>query len=186
AYPSHVTLKPTEAPPPADPTPITITRANGAILSYPDQEVKVGNYPGGKYTYTDGKGTPSTVRPADPEQTDANNKGSSQCHSIDDACDRAIGGFKDDFIYTEFASYYSRVKKGFIIVASFGQAGCVVEYDCDDWAQGGMNGKQIKDAYQYLKDNNGVNKCGTNYLSNTCRVTANYCTNCNERHQDIP
>lgn len=29
-----------------------------------------------------------------------------------------------------------------------------------------------------MKDNDGVSKCGTTYLSNTCHVTLNYCTNC--------
>ncbi|OBS28289.1 hypothetical protein FPOA_02230 [Fusarium poae] len=184
-YPSPVTLAPTEAPPPPEPTPFTTTMDNGAILAYPDQSVKVGNYPGGSYTYTQGSGTASTIRPADPVQTEGNNKGSSQCHSIDNACDRAIDNFKDDVIYTEFASYYARIKSGFIIVPTFGQAGCVVEFDCDDWSVGGLNGKQIKEEYQYMKDNTGVSKCGTGYMSNTCRVTANYCTNCNERHQQI-
>jgi hypothetical protein len=184
-YPSPVTLAPTEAPSPPEPTPFTTTMDNGAILAYPDQTVKVGNYPGGSYTYTQGSGTASTIRPADPVQTDGNNKGSSQCHSIDNACDRAIDNFKDDVIYTEFASYYARIKSGFIIVPTFGQAGCVVEFDCDDWSVGGLNGKQIKEEYQYMKDNTGVSKCGTGYMSNTCRVTANYCTNCNERHQQI-
>jgi hypothetical protein len=184
-YPSPVTLAPTEAPSPPEPTPFTTTKDDGAILAFPDQTVKVGNYPGGSYTYTEGSGTASTIRPADPVQTDGNNKGSSQCHSIDNACDRAIDNFKDDVIYTEFASYYARIKSGIIVVASFGQAGCVVEFDCDDWSVGGLNGKQIKEEYQYMKDNTGVNKCGSGYMSNTCRVTANYCTNCNERHQQI-
>ncbi|KAH7163397.1 hypothetical protein B0J13DRAFT_35988 [Dactylonectria estremocensis] len=186
SYPADVTLQPTdvvtEAP---DPTPWVTTEDNGAIISYPDQTVNIGAVGTIKYTHTVGEGTPVTIRPADATQTDSNNKGSSQCHSIDDACDRAVAEFEDDFIYTEFASYYTRIKKGIIIVATFGQAGCVVEYDCDDWSQGGMNGKQIKDAYQYMKDNDGVSKCGTNYLSNTCHVTSNYCTNCNERHQDL-
>ncbi|SPJ78516.1 uncharacterized protein FTOL_06905 [Fusarium torulosum] len=169
-YPSPVTLAPTEAPPPPEPTPFTTTKDDGAILAYTDQAIQVGNYPGGKYTYTAGSGTPSTIRPADPVQTDGNNKGSSQCHAIDNACDRAIDNFKDDVIYTEFASYYARIKSGFIIVASLGQAGCVVEFDCDDWSVGGLNGRQIKDAYQELKDTTGV---------------TNYCTNCNEKHQKI-
>jgi hypothetical protein len=30
-----------------------------------------------------------------------------------------------------------------------------------------------------------VSKCGSSYMSNTCHVTANYCTNCNEKHQKI-
>ncbi|KAM5341443.1 hypothetical protein ACJ41O_014474 [Fusarium nematophilum] len=185
-FPSPVTLRPTITEPPPEPTPWVTTEDNGAILSYPDQTVVIGQVIGNvKYTRTVGEGTPVTIRPPEPTQTDANNKGSSQCHSIDDACDRAIAKFNDDVIYTEFASYYTRIKKGIIVAASFGQAGCVVEYNCEDWGQGGMNGKQIKDAYQYLKDNNDVSKCGTNYLSNTCRVTANYCTNCNERHQKI-
>ncbi|KAH6953375.1 hypothetical protein DER45DRAFT_598058 [Fusarium avenaceum] len=185
SYPASVTLAPTEAPAPPEPTPFTTTKDDGAILAYPDQTVVVGNYPGGSYTRVEGSGDASTIRPADPVETDANNKGAGPCRSIDDACDRAIGNFKDDVIYTEFASYYARFNSGILVALTFGQAGCVVEFDCDDWSVGGLNGKQIKDAYQGLKDNNGVSKCGSGYYSNTCRVTANYCTNCNERHQKI-
>jgi hypothetical protein len=185
SYPASVTLAPTEAPAPPEPTPFTTTKDDGAILAYPDQTVVVGNYPGGSYTRVEGSGDASTIRPADPVETDANNKGAGPCRSIDDACDRAIGNFKDDVIYTEFASYYARFNSGILVALTFGQAGCVVEFDCDDWSVGGLNGKQIKDAYQSLKDNNGVSKCGSGYYSNTCRVTANYCTNCNERHQKI-
>ncbi|KAM0268171.1 hypothetical protein ACHAPA_005253 [Fusarium lateritium] len=185
SYPASVTLAPTEAPEPPEPTPFTTTKDDGAILAYPDQTVVIGNYPGGSYTRVEGSGDASTIRPADPVETDANSKGAGPCRSIDDACDRAIGNFNDDVIYTEFASYYARFNSGILVALTFGQAGCVVEFDCDDWSVGGLNGKQIKDAYQSLKDNNGVSKCGSGYYSNTCRVTANYCTNCNERHQKI-
>lgn len=129
---------------------------------------------------------PAPAQPADPGQTDGNNKGSSQCGAIDDACDRAISNFRDDIIYTEFASYFAPINAGAIALLTLFKAGCVVEFDCRDWVAGAMNGKQIKDVYYHLKEASDVAKCGTAYLSNTCRVTANYCLSCHEKHQYIP
>ncbi|KAI1045994.1 hypothetical protein LB505_013877 [Fusarium chuoi] len=63
------------------------------------------------------------------------------------------------------------------MLASFGQAGCTAQFRCDDYGLG-MKGKDIKDAVQYMKDNDGVSKCGTAYLSNSCQIMLNYCTNC--------
>jgi hypothetical protein len=35
---------------------------------------------------------------------------------------------------------------------------------------------------EYMKENDGVKKCGTTYLSNSCHVTLNYCTSCKSQH----
>ncbi|KAF5605687.1 hypothetical protein FPCIR_379 [Fusarium pseudocircinatum] len=169
AFEPKVTEKP-------NPEPFVKTD-DGTIVSYPDRTVKVGNYPGGKYTYTQGVGDGVTLETPLPTQTDANNKGSSQCGSIDDACDRALNdGFDDETTYTDYVSRYARIKSGMIMVASFGQAGCTAQFKCDDYGLG-MKGKDIKDAVQHMKGNDGVSKCGTAYLSNTCQITLNYCTN---------
>jgi hypothetical protein len=134
--------KPTEKP---EPEPITKTE-DGTVLSFPDRTIRVGNYPGGKYTYTDGVGDPVTLSTPLPTQTDANNKGSSQCHSIDDACDRAMDdGFEDDTIYKDYVSRFARIQSGMVMVATFGQAGCTAQFTCDDYGLG-MKGKDIKDA----------------------------------------
>ncbi|KAF5623946.1 uncharacterized protein FTJAE_10493 [Fusarium tjaetaba] len=170
AFEPKVTEKP-------DPEPFVKTD-DGTVVSYPDRTVKIGNYPGGKYTYTQGVGDGVTLETPLPTQTDANNKGSSQCGSIDDACDRALNdGFDDETTYTDYVSRYARIKSGMIMLASFGQAGCTAQFKCDDYGLG-MKGKDIKDAVQHMKDNDGVGKCGTAYLSNTCHITLNYCTNC--------
>ncbi|KAF5982770.1 hypothetical protein FBULB1_4090 [Fusarium bulbicola] len=170
AFEPKVTEKP-------DPEPFVKTD-DGTVVSYPDRTVLVGNYPGGKYTYTQGVGDAVTLETPLPTQTDANNKGSSQCGSIDDACDRALNdGFDDETTYTDYVSRYARIKSGMIMVATFGQAGCTAQFKCDDYGLG-MKGKDIKDAVQYMKDDDGVSKCGTAYLSNTCQITLNYCTNC--------
>ncbi|KAF5986643.1 hypothetical protein FCOIX_1457 [Fusarium coicis] len=162
AFEPKVTEKP-------DPEPFVKTD-DGTVVSYPDRTVKVGNYPGGKYTYTQGVGDGVTLETPLPTQTDANNKGSSQCGSIDDACDRALNdGFDDETTYTDYVSRYARVKSGMIMLASFGQAGCTVQFKCDDYGLG-MKGKDIKDAVRHMKDNDGVSKCGTAYLSNTSSV----------------
>ncbi|KAF4436685.1 hypothetical protein FACUT_6280 [Fusarium acutatum] len=156
AFEPKVTEKP-------DPEPFVKTD-DGTVVSYPDRTVKVGNYPGGKYTYTQGVGDAVTLETPLPTQTDANNKGSSQCGSIDDACDRALNdGFDDDKTYTDYVSRYARIKSGMIMLASFGQAGCTAQFKCDDYGLG-MKGKDIKDAVQHMKDNDGI--------------TLNYCTNC--------
>ncbi|KAH8659000.1 hypothetical protein BGZ61DRAFT_540341 [Ilyonectria robusta] len=179
SFPSDITLAPTEAPTTAPHVaePYTET-TDGTVLAYPDRTVEYGNvYTGIKVTFTYGVGTPTTISTPVPTQTDSNNKGSSQCHSIDDACDRAFEQFEDAKVYTQFTSYYSRIKSGIIVAATFGQAGCTAQWDCDDFGIG-MTGLDIKNAVQYMKDNDGVTKCGTTYLSNTCHVTLNYCTNC--------
>ncbi|KAF5671322.1 hypothetical protein FDENT_10962 [Fusarium denticulatum] len=156
AFEPKVTEKP-------DPEPFVKTD-DGTVISYPDRTVKVGNYPGGKYTYTQGVGDGVTLETPLPTQTDANNKGSSQCGSIDDACDRALNdGFDDETTYTDYVSRYARIKSGMIMLASFGQAGCTAQFKCDDYGLG-MKGKDIKDAVQHMKDNDGI--------------TLNYCTNC--------
>ncbi|PCD26518.1 hypothetical protein AU210_012940 [Fusarium oxysporum f. sp. radicis-cucumerinum] len=178
-FPSSI---PTNAPEPKvtekpDPEPFVKTD-DGTVVSYPDRTVKVGNYPGGKYTYTQGVGDAVTLETPLPTQTDANNKGSSQCGSIDDACDRALNdGFDDETVYKDYVSRYARIQSGMVMVATFGQAGCTAQFKCDDYGLG-MKGKDIKDAVQHMKDNDGVSKCGTAYLSNTCQITLNYCTNC--------
>lgn len=148
SFPAEVTLSPTEPattePPVA--VPYIETEANGDVLSYPSQTVEYGAVAGSiQITMTHGLGDPVTLATPVPTQTDANNKGSSQCHSIDDACSRAYAQFEDDTIYTEFTSFYSRVKSGIIVVATFGQAGCTAQFTCDDYGIG-MSGADIKDA----------------------------------------
>ncbi|KAF4500751.1 hypothetical protein FAGAP_3033 [Fusarium agapanthi] len=148
AFEPKVTEKP-------DPEPFVKTD-DDTVVSYPDRTVLVGNYPGGKYTYTQGVGDAITLETPLPTQTDANNKGSSQCGSIDDACDRALNdGFDDETTYTDYVSRYARIKSGMIMVASFGQAGCTAQFKCDDYGLG-MKGKDIKDAVQHMKDNDGI------------------------------
>lgn len=110
------------------------------------QTVQYGEIAGSiRITVTKGLGTPVTLETPAPTQTDANNQGSSQCHSIDDACDRAYAQFEDDRVYTQWASYYSRIQSGIIMVATFGQAGCTAQFQCDDYGIG-MSGREIKDA----------------------------------------
>ncbi|KAM5367177.1 hypothetical protein ACJZ2D_010167 [Fusarium nematophilum] len=161
--------------------PVTLTE-DGTVLSYPSRVYSYAEvYTGIPVTFTYGAGTPETLATPVPTQTDANNKGSSMCHAIDNACQRAYDQFEDDTIYKDFTSRYSRIDKGFIVVASFGQAGCTAQFKCDDYGIG-MSGRLIKEAIQYMKDNNGVSKCGTAYLSNTCQITLNYCTNCHHNN----
>jgi hypothetical protein len=177
-YPSPIpttTAAPVIQAPIAEPYTETI---NGTVLEYPSRTYEYFRvYKSISATVTHGVGEATTLETPLPTETDANNKGSGQCHSIDDACERAYNQFEDDVVYTDYVSRYARIKSGIIVLASFGQAGCTVQWKCDDYGIG-MKGRDIKDAIQYMKDNDGVNKCGTAYLSNTCQVTMNYCTNC--------
>ncbi|KAF7555949.1 hypothetical protein G7Z17_g1787 [Cylindrodendrum hubeiense] len=148
SFPSDVTLAPitTAVATTAAPEPYIETESNGDVLSYPDRTYEYGDvYTGIKVTFTIGVGTPVTISTPVPTQTDSNDSGSSQCHSIDDACDRAYAQFEDDKVYTGWTSYYSRVQSGMIMVASFGQAGCTAQFECDDYGIG-MTGAVIKDA----------------------------------------
>ncbi|KAJ5837080.1 hypothetical protein N7447_003106 [Penicillium robsamsonii] len=154
-------------------TPVSFitTNPNGEILSYPSQIVAD--------LATQGAGNPTTLQTASPSQTSGNNKGSIQCRSVDDACDRAYMQYVDDTVYTSYTSYTADIKSGMVIVAALGQAGCAAMYTCDNDDYGfGMTGRQIKAAVEYLKVNDKVNKCGTAYMSNSCHVTLNYCTSC--------
>ncbi|KAJ6002069.1 hypothetical protein N7522_007296 [Penicillium canescens] len=181
-FPSSITPESTatQAPTTATPEPIIKTE-DGNIISYPSRTLEYGEVYGKQYTFTNGAGSPVTLETAAPTQTDANNKGSSQCKSVDDACQRAYEQFEDDTVYSDFASYTAKIQSGMVMVATFGQAGCVAQYKCDDYGFG-MTGRQIKDAVEYMKDNDGVEKCGTTYLSNSCHVTLNYCTSCKSQH----
>ncbi|OQD80182.1 hypothetical protein PENANT_c038G10160 [Penicillium antarcticum] len=181
-FPSSITPKSTvtQAPTTATPEPIVKTE-DGNIVSYPSRTLEYGEVYGKQYTFTNGAGSPVTLETAAPTQTDVNNKGSSQCSSVDDACQRAYEQFEDDTVYSGFASYTAKIQSGMVMVATFGQAGCVAQYKCDDYGFG-MTGRQIKDAIEYMKDNDGVKKCGTTYLSNSCHVTLNYCTSCKSQH----
>ncbi|KAF5002477.1 hypothetical protein FGRMN_302 [Fusarium graminum] len=185
SYPGPVSMAPTEAPSPAKPTPFTTTLDRGLILAYPDQTLEVGNYPGGSYTYTRGSGVASTVRPADPQRTDGDAKGSIVCGYIRDDCLRAASKFQKDVIYNEYASYFAPLGKGIHHGATGGKASCEVQYDCSDWGKGALTGQQIYDAYVSITKVGYFTDCGTAYLDNTCRVTADYCVNCEERHQKI-
>jgi hypothetical protein len=141
SFPSKITLTPTFTPTTPTPTPVPFvtTSANGEIISYPSQ------------IFTDfatqGAGTPVTLQTPSPSQTSSNDKGSAQCHSVDDACDRASEQYVDDTVYSSYTSYTANIKSGIIVAATFGKAGCAAMFTCDNDDYGfGMTGRQIKDA----------------------------------------
>lgn len=145
SFPSAVTLAPTTTPAP-DPTPFVTTEDSGEIISYPDQTVEYNSvYSGVTVTKTVGVGTPSTVQPATPSQTKSNHSGSSQCHSIDDACDRAVEQYEDDLVYRDYTAYTAKIHSGIIMAATFGKAGCTAMFTCDNYDDG-MSGRNIKAA----------------------------------------
>jgi hypothetical protein len=104
-----------------------------------------------KATATVGLGDASTVSTPVPTATNVNGDGSDICSSSDKnvrnalagACVAALDKFEDDKVYTNYVSRYERM--GSILkVLSMGQAGCTVQFSCDDYGIG-MKGSDIKD-----------------------------------------
>ncbi|KAJ5606038.1 hypothetical protein N7510_008819 [Penicillium lagena] len=173
SFPSKITLTPSWTPtaPTATPVPFITTETDGEILSYPSQIFQ--NFA------TEGVGAPVTLQTPSPSQTSGNDKGSGECHSIDDACTRAYEQYVDDTVYSSYTSYTANIESGIIVDATFGTAGCAAMYSCDNNDYGfGMTGRQIKAAVEYMMANDSASKCGTTYLSNSCQITLNYCTSC--------
>ncbi|KAF5247456.1 hypothetical protein FANTH_6364 [Fusarium anthophilum] len=165
-------------------TPFTITD-DGTVLIYSAYTFEYFNLGSFHVTVTGGYGAPSTVSTPLPSQTAVDNDGHGQCGTSDslskngfgDACDRAINGFDDDTVYTGFTSRYSRLTKGILMFASWGQAACVAKFECDDYGIG-MKGSDIIAAREEAKKEDGIWICGHIRLSNSCSIVMDYCTNC--------
>ncbi|KAJ5371851.1 hypothetical protein N7517_003857 [Penicillium concentricum] len=153
--------------------PFTTTSMNGEILAYPSR-IEENFAQDGIFT-TKGAGTPVTLQAASPTQISSNHDGSGPCNKVQDSCDKAYGKYVDDTIYSSYTSY---TWSGSLMVASNGQAGCAAMFTCDNDNYGfGMTGRQIKAAVNYMKEHDGVDKCGTTYLSNSCHITLDACVN---------
>ncbi|KAH7460521.1 hypothetical protein FOMA001_g19562 [Fusarium oxysporum f. sp. matthiolae] len=165
-------------------TPFTTTE-DGTVLVYSAYTLEYFNLDSFRVTATGGYGAPSTVSTPLPSQTAVDNDGGGQCGTSDslskdgfgDACDRAINGFDDDTVYTGYTSRYSRLTKGILMFASWGQAACVANFECDDYGIG-MKGSDIIAAREKAKKDDGIWICGHIRLSNSCSVVMDYCTNC--------
>lgn len=146
----------TEAPPPTDPAinePLTQTN-DGTVLAWSSYKLEYNRvYKDVTVTYSHGLGEARTIETPVPTQTAVDNDGSGQCGTSDklskqglgDACDGAIAHFEDDVIYKGYTTRYDRSRKGILMVASAGQAGCIAKFSCDDYGIG-MSGKLIKEA----------------------------------------
>ncbi|RJE21509.1 hypothetical protein PHISCL_06142 [Aspergillus sclerotialis] len=164
------------------PSPFTVTQLDGKVDVYPSQTIDIGQvYTGVEFTRTAGVGPVSTIIPPTPTEVSGNNKGSGVCHGTGDACDRAWTQFDDGRVYTQYAAYAADVYAFPIEDLTFGKGRCIAKFECEDY-RAGMTGKQIKDAVEHLKEEHDASKCGTTYLSNTCHITLNYCTDCDVRH----
>ncbi|KAK2926411.1 hypothetical protein FoTM2_013277 [Fusarium oxysporum f. sp. vasinfectum] len=165
-------------------TPFTTTE-DGTVLVYSAYTLEYFNLDSFHVTATGGYGAPSTVSTPLPSQTAVDNDGGGQCGTSDslskvgfgDACDRAIDGFDDDTVYTGYTSRYSRLTKGILMFASWGQAACVANFECDDYGIG-MKGSDIIAAREKAKKDDGIWICGHIRLSNSCSIIMDYCTNC--------
>ncbi|SPJ78849.1 uncharacterized protein FTOL_07240 [Fusarium torulosum] len=180
----------TQAPPPPTEAPINepLTQTvDGTVLAWSSYKLAYGQvYEGVTATMSEGLGEPRTIETPVPTQTAVDNNGGGQCGTSDglskqglgDACDGAINHFEDDTIYTGYTTRYDRSKKGILMLASAGQAGCIAKFSCDDYGIG-MSGKHIKEARENAKANNDIWMCGHIELSNSCKIVMDYCTNCN-------
>ncbi|GKU10624.1 unnamed protein product [Fusarium langsethiae] len=165
-------------------TPFTTTE-DGTVLVYSAYTLEYFNLDSFHVTATGGYGVPSTVSTPLPSQTAVDNGGGGQCGTSDslskdgfgDACDRAINGFDGDTVYTGYTSRYSRLTKGILMFATWGQAACVANFECDDYGIG-MKGSDIIAAREKAKKDDGIWICGHIRLSNSCSVVMDYCTNC--------
>ncbi|KAL5356474.1 meiotically up-regulated gene family-domain-containing protein [Aspergillus floccosus] len=167
---------------PPIPSPFTTSQAGGEIDVYPSQSVDIFQIVGGlRVTQTVGVGPASTIIPPAPTEISGNNKGSGICQSTGDACDRAYHQFDDDRLYTSYAAYAAEVDTMVLQGLTFGKGRCIAQFECEDYGAG-MTGKQIKDAVEHLKEAHDAGKCGNTYLSNTCHITLNYCTDCDVRN----
>ncbi|KAF5531074.1 hypothetical protein FMEXI_13173 [Fusarium mexicanum] len=170
------------------PSQITAAPETGPITDEPIQQPITTTTDGDGLGLSVGVGEPSTVSTPLPSQTAVDNDGSGQCGTGDglskkglrEACDRAIDKFEADTVYSDYASRYSRLTKGILVAASFGQAACVAKFQCDDYGIG-MKGSDIKEARESAKENGGVDICGHIRLSNSCTIIMDYCTNCKTR-----
>ncbi|EKJ79606.1 hypothetical protein FPSE_00291 [Fusarium pseudograminearum CS3096] len=189
-FPSEITSAPPSGPITEEPVqePITTTTA-GTVLVWSAYVLEYINIAGvTRITHSVGVGQPSTVSTPLPSQTAVDNDGGGQCGTADslskqglrEACDRAIDQFEDGVVYTGYASRYSRSDKGILMPASFGKAACVAKFECDHYGIG-MAGSDIKAARESANTNDGIGICGHVYLSNSCKVVMDYCTNCKTR-----
>ncbi|KAM0347299.1 hypothetical protein ACHAPU_004818 [Fusarium lateritium] len=179
----------TEAPPPTQAPieePLTKTQ-DGTVLVWSAYTLAWNRvYQDVTVTLSNGIGEPKTIETPVPTQTAVDNDGGGQCGTSDglskkglrEACDGAIAHFEDDTIYTGYTTRYDRSTKGLLAAASFGQAGCIAKFSCDDYGIG-MSGKLIKEAREHARANDGISICGHIQLSNSCKVVMDYCTNCN-------
>ncbi|KAF9776817.1 hypothetical protein IL306_004935 [Fusarium sp. DS 682] len=154
-FPAEITSAPDTGPITDEPIkqPITTT-TDGTVLVWSAYVLDYINIPGiTKITQSVGYGEPSTVSTPLPSQTAVDTDGGGQCGTGDglskkglrEACDRAINQFEDDTVYADYASRYSRSKKGILVAASVGQAACIAKFQCDDYGIG-MKGSDIKAA----------------------------------------
>ncbi|GKU06275.1 unnamed protein product [Fusarium langsethiae] len=179
----------TTPPPAPTPTvfnePYTETDAGTVLVweSYSLREWKIMGHP---VTNTIGLGEASTVSTPVPTATDTNGDGSSICTSVDKnvrnalsgACNSALDQFEDDTVYDKFTGRYSQM--GSILkTLTFGKASCIVQFSCDDYGIG-MKGSDIKKIREDNRDD--VGRCGNIYLSNSCKIHLDYCTECKKEN----
>ncbi|KAF4447888.1 hypothetical protein F53441_8638 [Fusarium austroafricanum] len=150
-----MSLYTTEAPTVTEPAvieePFTETN-DGTVLAYKSYQHTYFRVANSDVTATVGLGEASTISTPVPTQTGWNGDGSDICTSSDknvrnalsSACDKALAEFEDDTIYDAYTSRYKRM--GSILkVLTMGQAGCTVQFECEDYGIG-MSGKDIKKA----------------------------------------
>ena len=112
-----------------------------------------------------------------------NDKGSSKCGSLSGmTCRSAYSQFNSTFLYKTQTSYIlpSGVDSTSNGLFQSADSGCVALWTCDSEAEYavGMTGAQIKAAFDYLYQVDGIQICGSSYLSNGCYVTTNRCVDC--------
>ncbi|KAF5019523.1 hypothetical protein F66182_8465 [Fusarium sp. NRRL 66182] len=87
-------------------------------------------------------------------------------HNIKRSCQTAMANFEQNVTYKAYTSRYARMT-GFLRVVTFGNAGCTVQFSCEDYGIG-MTGEEIRIGFSRGVGDGMIETCGNVYLSNSC------------------
>jgi hypothetical protein len=171
------------------PTPTTITETITITPTVTATVCHTTTTAGAVCTLCDGSADLCTsIGPPAPTQTDSNPKGSTLCKSAisGEDCINAYHRYDENRVYNAYTSYTFTNEEDAINVLLDAEDGCAAIFTCDDDAAYavGMAGWAIIEAFDYMYENDGVDTCGSAYLSNGCRITANACSDCLDTNVD--
>jgi len=92
----------------------------------------------------------------------------------------------DDKLYTKYTSYtYLNCSAPYNSDFALADGGCTAIFACDNYDGVALTGLQIKSAFDYMHDFDGVGICGSAYFDNGCHITTDYCYGCITTVDDV-